>query len=444
MSQKLFYYLFFPSLFLLVSLILTSPVKAEGYDSWGEVAAAMKVSLDKSYDSFIERDAEKSVEWVNHAYFQFYEKEGFERNVKGRVSGKRASQVEYKFAIIKQKIKEGVAKEEIRAQLDQLILWLNEDAATLDARQKAKQAQAQVQGQSSQVEADSSQVSHQGLAAPIVSTVGRDWTLFLAAFGTLLREGFEAILVIAAIAAYLTRSGNKKSVKTVYWASAAAVLVSALAAIALQILFKNFGGAKQEIIEGLTMLLATVVLFCVSNWMFAKAEAQAWKRYIENKVQSAVSTGSSLALAAAAFLAVFREGAETILFYQGILSEADGETGMVWGGFTVGLVALAAVFFIIRHGSMKLPIRPFFLGTSILMFVMSIAFAGGGIKELQEGDAISATMLEGFPTVELLGIYPTLQTLLPQLILVALTIFAIVRIRNRRKASEVISQASAA
>ena len=102
----------------------------------------------------------------------------------------------------------------------------------------------------------------------------------MAAFGTLLREGFEAILVIAAIAAYLLRSGNRESVRVVYVASVAAIVVSGLAAAALQILFASFSGAKQEIIEGLTMLLATVVLFCVSNWMFSKAEADAWKQYI--------------------------------------------------------------------------------------------------------------------------------------------------------------------
>jgi high-affinity iron transporter len=198
-------------------------------------------------------------------------------------------------------------------------------------------------------------------------------------------------------------------------------------------LFSNFSGAKQEIIEGLTMLLATVVLFCVSNWMFSKAEAEAWKQYIETKVQMAVSRGSAMALAAAAFLAVFREGAETILFYQGILTEAGTDTTMVWAGFAVGCVALVAVFLIIRKGSMRLPLKPFFLGTSILMFIMSIAFVGGGIQELQEGDAIGTTMLEGFPTVPLLGIYPTVQTLTPQIALLALTIISMVIIRRKNR-----------
>jgi high-affinity iron transporter len=254
----------------------------------------------------------------------------------------------------------------------------------------------------------------------------------LYSFGTLVREGVEAILVIAAIAAYLLRMGEKRSVTVVYWAAVVGVLASALAAVALQRLI-NLSGANQEIIEGGTMILATVVLFCVSNWMFSKAEAEAWKEYITSKVKKAVTTGSAFALAAASFLAVFREGAETILFYQSILSQAGSDTTMVWVGFTAGALVLVVIFLVIRHGTMKLPLKPFFMATSVLMFIMSIVFVGGGIKELQEGNVVPVTLIDGFPTVELLKIYPTVQTLAPQLFLLALTIFSILIIHKRQK-----------
>jgi high-affinity iron transporter len=378
---------------------------ASSFKSWGEVALAMNVVLDQANKSYAKGQADAAFDLVNEAYFGYYEKEGFERNVKGRISGTRTSQVEYKFAVIKQKIRDGVPAEEIQAQIAALSAWLVEDADKLDARTRAQQpAAAAAAGAEGAAEAAAG-AGDEGLS-------GRDWGIFAAAFGTLLREGCEAILVIAAIAA---------------------VVVSGLAAAALQLLFANFSGAKQEIIEGLTMLLATVVLFCVSNWMFSKAEAEAWKQYIETKVKMAVTTGSAAALAAAAFLAVFREGAETILFYQGILTEAGTDTTMVWAGFAVGCVALVAVFIIIRLGSMRIPLKPFFLGTSILMFIMSIAFVGGGIKELQEGDALPATMVEGFPTNELLGVYPTVQTLVPQAALLALTVISILIIRKRNR-----------
>ena len=432
------------ALVLLIAILLWAPSAsaASKYSSWTEIAEAMGVVLEDAYKAYEEGNHDAAYDHVDDAYFGYYEKEGFERNVKGRISGKRTSQVEYKFAVIKQKIREGVPLEEIRGHLTELAGWLVEDAGKLDARTLAQKQAAQAQAAQAQADqASGGAVSAAAKTAPAVSA-GRDWSIFLAAFGTLVREGVEAILVIAAIAAYLLRSGNRKSVRVVYMASIAAVVVSALAAVALQLVFANFSGAKQEIIEGFTMLLATAVLFCVSNWMFSKAEAEAWKQYIESKVQMAVSTGSAAALAGAAFLAVFREGAETILFYQGILTEAGIDTTMVWMGFGAGCVALVAVFLVIRTGSMKLPLKPFFLGTSILMFIMSISFLGGGIQELQEGNAVSTTMLEGFPTVPLLGIYPTVQTLLPQLALLAVTIIAIVYIH--RKNSRLKAAAAAA
>ncbi|MDR1656526.1 MAG: FTR1 family iron permease [Deltaproteobacteria bacterium] len=400
---------------------------ASKYNSWSEVAGAMDETLDKSHEAYVKGEPDAAFDLVNEAYFGFYEKEGFERNVKGRISGKRASQVEYKFAVIKKKIRDGAPEAEVRVLLTELSDYLIEDAAKLDARvQQAQASTTEASGQTAK--------GGKGAAAPQQqASFGRDWAIFLAAFGTLLREGFEAILVIAAIAAYLYRSGNNKSIRVVYYASLAAIVASVLAAVALQYVFSSFSGAKQEVIEGLTMLLATVVLFCVSNWMFSKAEAEAWKQYIENKVQLAVTTGSAAALSTAAFLAVFREGAETILFFQGILTEAGTDTTMVWAGFAVGCVALVIVFILLRFGTMKIPLKPFFLGTSILMFIMSISFLGGGIKELQEGDALPTTMLEGFPTVELLGVYPTLQTLVPQIGLLILTFASILIIHQRSK-----------
>ncbi|MDR0622730.1 MAG: FTR1 family iron permease [Deltaproteobacteria bacterium] len=437
---------------LAVTLLASAPpaLAASKYKSWGEIAEAMGGVLDQAYDSYAKGQSDEAFDFVNDAYFGYYEKEGFERNVKGRISGKRTSQVEYKFAVIKQKIRDGAPADEVRGHLTELATWLVEDAEKLDARTRAQRQAATgtaAGGEAATSTAAAPEVAASGAGEGTMEGTGEgtgvgtgegglsghDWAIFLAAFGTLLREGFEAILVIAAIAAYLLRSGNRQSVKVVYVASVAAVVVSGLAAAALKLLFANLSGAKQEIIEGLTMLLATVVLFCVSNWMFSKAEAEAWKQYIETKVKMAVTTGSAAALAAAAFLAVFREGAETILFYQGILSEAGTDTTMVWAGFAVGCLALVAVFIIIRHGSMRLPLKPFFLGTSILMFIMSISFVGGGIKELQEGDAIPTTMIEGFPTVDILGIYPTLQTLIPQILLLALTVLSIVIIRQRNQ-----------
>ncbi|MDR3354943.1 MAG: FTR1 family protein, partial [Synergistaceae bacterium] len=288
-------------------LIWCGVSNAAQYASWNEIIDQMHISLDNAYDAYSKNDAKAGKDFVNDAYFGYYEKEGVERAVLSYISGKRASTVEYQFSAVKKLMTDGAPVSEVRSSLDALKKMLREDANQLDGKEE--------------------------------SSTG----VFLASLLISLREGFEAILVIAAIAAYLIRSGNLRQTRIVYISGFAALIASALAAVAIQLVFE-VSGANQEILEGVAMLLAVVVLFFVSNWMVAKAEAEAWKRYIEGKVQAAVETGSSFALGAAAFLAVFREGAETILFYQALLGETETYRNMVWIGFLVGCVALIFIF----------------------------------------------------------------------------------------------------
>lgn len=382
---------------LFVSLALL-PLGAEGaarkWNSWGEIVEQMAVSLNGSYDAYFKKDIDGAKNLVNDAYFGYYEKEGVERAVLSYISGKRAATVEYQFSAVKKLMTERSPNKEVRASLDNLIKMLREDGDRLDGREE--------------------------------SAAG----VFLASLLIILREGFEAILVIAAIAAYLIRSGNGRQTRVVYMSGVAALVASAVAAVAIQHIFQ-VSGANQELIEGIAMLLAVVVLFFVSNWMVSKAEADAWKHYIEGKVQTAVETGSSFALGAAAFLAVFREGAETILFYQALLAETQTRIDMVWIGFGVGCIVLVAIFLLVRYGSLVIPVRAFFMGTGILMYIMSIAFAGGGIKELQEADVVSVTPVNFIESIDILGIYPTVETLLPQVVLLVLAIVSVFYYRSR-------------
>jgi high-affinity iron transporter len=313
------------------------------------------------------------------------------------VSGKRAATVEYQFSAVKRLMTEGAPNREVRASLDALIQMLREDGAILDGEEE--------------------------------SQLG----VFLASLVIIVREGFEAIIVIGAIVAYLIRSGNPRPVRIVYWSSVAAVIASFFMAYALQSLFE-MSGANQEMLEGFAMLLAVVVLFFVSNWMIAKAEANAWKNYIENKVQGAIETGSIFALASAAFLAVFREGAETILFYQALFANTQTHLDMVWVGFGVGCLALVVIFILIRYGSLTIPIRQFFTWTSVLLYIMAVSFAGGGVKELQEADMVGVTVVPYIESIDLLGIYPTVETLLPQIVLLILAVLTFVHYRRKGKA----------
>jgi high-affinity iron transporter len=387
----------------LYGLIFCGGAEAAKYASWNEIADQMDISLNTAYDAYAGGNADAGKNFVNDAYFGYYEKEGVERAVLSYVSGKRASVVEYQFSIAKKLMTDGASLPDVKASLDTLKKMLREDADKLDGKEESSSG------------------------------------IFLASLTIILREGFEAILVIAAIAAYLIRSGNMRSTRVVYISGAAALVASGLAAVALQYVFQ-VSGANQEILEGATMLLAVVVLFFVSNWMVSKAEAEAWKGYIESKVQSAVKTGSNFALGGAAFLAVFREGAETILFYQALLGETETYKNMVWMGFLTGCVALVFIFAIVRYGSLAIPIKPFFMGTSILMYIMSVAFAGGGIKELQEADIIGVTPVGFVQSIDILGIYPTVETLLPQAILLALAIASIFHYRAKARKTRTIAQ----
>ena len=374
-------------LFLFMGLMVSQTAAAsQKYETWRQITDEMSVILDQAYDVyFTTKDAEKAKELVNNAYFGYYEKLGVERAVMAYVSGKRAAVVEYQFAEVKRLMTDGASSKEVRAGIDALSKMLREDSNALDGREES------------------------------------GWSVFAASLLILLREGLEAILVVAAIAAYLARSGNRKMTRVVYMNALAAVLVSAVLAVALQKLFA-ISGASQEILEGATMLLAVVVLFFVSNWMVSKSETRAWKRYIQTKVSSAVTTGSAFALGAAAFLAVFREGAETILFYQALLADARDHMDMVWFGFAVAAACLVILFAIIRYGSQRLPLRPFFIGSSILMYIMAIAFAGGGVKELQEADVVGVTPVSFMGSIDLLGVYPTVETLLPQVALIVVAV----------------------
>jgi high-affinity iron transporter len=189
------------------------------------------------------------------------------------------------------------------------------------------------------------------------------------------------------------------------------------------------------------MLLAVAVLFYVSNWMVSKAEAEAWAGYIEDKVQSSISRGSMFSLAFAAFLAVFREGAETILFYQALLASTETYINMIWLGLGVGIIALVVIYILIRVLSLRLPLKPFFLGTSILLFAMSITFIGNGVKELQEGNVIGVTPVPGVVSIDILGIYPTLETLIPQAVLLGITITTfVIQIRHWKDAKPPVSK----
>ena len=393
-------------------------------DKWVYIADAMDAVFDKGVEYFEAGNYTEAYDCVNDGYYGYYETTGFERLVLGYVSGARKSEVELQFSACKAVAKNQGDIADFEKEITALKELIRTDAHILD-------------GTSPEGEGDS---SADGSTEGSTTTKSAGAAAFTASLSIMIREGLEAIIIVGAIITYLKKSATdskmrRKNTIPIYVGSVIGIGASfAMAAILESIKLANT--ASQEIIEGVTALLAVMVLFYVSVWMLSRSEADAWTKYIKSKTEKSTSRGSMFALAFTAFLAVFREGAEVVLFFQPMLSGDNDDS--VWAGFIVGSICLVFIYLAVNILSIKLPLKPFFIGTSILMFFMSISFLGAGIKELIEGDVItmvSPEWLQWIPVNDLfdvLGIYPTLQTLIPQLILLVISavIFVITTKKN--------------
>ena len=373
--------------------------KGKGDRTWSEVASEMTVILDQAYEAAAAGKGDEGATLVNNAYYQYYEKLGFEKNVMNAISGDRVSQVEYQFKMTRKTMRDGGSDKEIKQLVDDLKSWLVKDAAILDG------------GASGNVN---------GFTKLVTSSAGQ-------AFLILIREGLEALLVVAAVIAYLVKSGNKRFARWIYLGVVAGLAGSGLVAVLFTFLFGG-SGPIQEISEGVCALIATLMLLWTSNWMLNKSSVEAWNNYIRNKTEAAVAGAQSkvesgqglglgmiASLAMLSFLAVFREGAETVIFYESIYSMSQDAHGMWVGGLAAAAV-LIVIFLILRFTSVKIPIGPFFLVTSIVMAVLVVIFAGGGIHALIEGDLIEGTYLSTVPTNDWIGLYPYVETITAQVI----------------------------
>ena len=251
--------------------------------------------------------------------------------------------------------------------------------------------------------------------------------LFVQSFAIMLREGLEAILIVGALMTFLAKMGASDRRRHVHGGILAAIVASLLTALALETVF-HLSAAHQEALEGATMVVATVVLFYVSYWLLSKMEVVKWTRFVKSKVQDAVTHGSALALGTAAFLAVYREGFETVLFYKALFISAGpgAAAAPVLAGMLAGFILLVGVYVAMNRFGVRLPLKPFFAVTSAFLYYMALVFAGTGIAELQEGGFVSLTPVAGVPRVPAIGLHPTVETLTAQGLLVVLALVALV------------------
>jgi len=260
----------------------------------------------------------------------------------------------------------------------------------------------------------------------LTQTPSGSWEAFFQSFLIIVREGFEAILVIGAVVAFLLKTGHRERLRSIWLGIVLGVVASLATAVVLKTLLAAMP-ASREIVEATTMLVAVVVLFSVSYWLISKVEAAKWQKFIREKVNSALEHGGGKALALVSFLAVYREGAETALFYQALFNEGPNVGLPLTLGIIAGFAVLAVIFTLFYRYGVRIPMRPFFTVTSLLLYYMAFVFLGKGVRELQEGNIMRITVIPGGPHVEAMGIYPSVETLTAQAILVVLLVFATVK-----------------
>jgi high-affinity iron transporter len=350
----------------------------------GDVLARVRAEVDSAYAMARSGDAGAGTMALN-SYMTF---EQVEREVRGKDPG-LAAELESEFAALRAAASQG-AGPELDGVRTRLTAGLDRAAAVLG----------------------------EGLS-PV--------NLFIQSFVIMLREGLEAILIVGALMAFLAKMGAADRRRHVNAGVLAAIAASLLTALALETVF-HLSPARQEALGGLTMVLATAVLFYVSYWLLSKMEVVKWNHFVKSKVHHAVTGGSALALASAAFLAVYREGFETVLFYKALIISAGLTVGVtpIAGGMLLGALLLVGVYVAVNRFGVRLPLKPFFAVTSAFLYYMAFVFAGAGVAELQEGGLASMTPVSWAPRIPTLGIYPTVETLAAQSVLVALALVALV------------------
>ena len=234
-----------------------------------------------------------------------------------------------------------------------------------------------------------------------------DASTFLGAFTILLREGLEALLVVVAMIAFLRKADRAEALAYVHGGWVAA-LVAGAGTWAVATYAIGISGASRELTEGFGSLLAAAILLSVGIWMHGKSQAEEWRRYIRDKMQGALSRGSAWFLFGLAFIVVYREVFETILFYAALWTPDNG--GIILAGALSAIAILALISWAMLRYSRVLPITEFFKYSAILIAVLTVVLAGKGVAALQEAGIISITPLGWLPRITLIGLFPTLES----------------------------------
>jgi high-affinity iron transporter len=256
---------------------------------------------------------------------------------------------------------------------------------------------------------------------------------FISSLFVLLREGLEAILVLAAVIAFVVKSGQRNALVYIHAGWGGAVILGVLTWMAATWLI-DISGAGREITSGVTALFASAMLIYVGFWLHDKTHARAWQKFLKDKVGAALEQKTVWALALIAFFAVYRELFETVLFYQALWTQTTLDTRpALWGGMLTGGLTLFAVGWGLFRFGIRLPLGPFFSATSILLAIMAVIFAGQGVASLQEAGIVEISPVN-FISLPMLGVLPTTETLMAQVAVIGILILCYrIPLRNQQR-----------
>ncbi|MCE9600527.1 MAG: FTR1 family iron permease [Spirochaetia bacterium] len=250
----------------------------------------------------------------------------------------------------------------------------------------------------------------------------------------LIREGFEALLVILFLFAYLKKNGETHRQKWLWIGAIQGIILSVALAFVLHFFFATVQtGTRRELIEGVTGLFAASILFYVSYWLHSKASIERWQSYVSGQMSTALKKGGTLSLAFLSFLCVFREGAETILFYLGVAPFLTA--GELISGILIGAVVLTVLGTLVFVVGLRIPLRPFFFIASGLIYYLGFRFIGSGVRALQVSGYLPSTPAP-IPALESFGLYPTWESFTPQLLVIVIAVALLIYSKRKSVSAE--------
>ncbi|MDT0703171.1 FTR1 family protein [Mammaliicoccus sciuri] len=253
----------------------------------------------------------------------------------------------------------------------------------------------------------------------IKSTISKTSYTFWDAALILLREGVEALLIIMALLTVTRKSEQTKASKWIVIGSVIGIVLSIALAFIFKAIFENLGSTR-ELTEGLVGIGSVILMIIVGIWLHSKSSLDSWQNFINKNMDKAMSTGSIVTFGLVAFLSVFREGAETIIFYLGIVGKIS--TWSLILGIIVASVILALIAIFFNQITKWIPIHRLFFIMSLFIFILAFKILGVSIHTLQILNIVPQHTINHLPFIDLIGFYPTYETLIPQLALVILVV----------------------